>query len=89
MKESELLLKEYEQPLNALAAYCEQVLDSDYNVQELVREADVAWGRVLGERPHFEQVGMPPHPDDCYTVESVRNSLSSLVKQLIATTSSP
>jgi hypothetical protein len=82
VKESELLLKDFEQPLNVLAAYCQQVLGSDYKLKELVRESDIAWGRVLGERPHFEQVGTPPHPDDCYTVESVRSSLSKLIKQL-------
>lgn len=34
------------------------------------------------ERPHFELEGAPPHPDDPYTVASVRKSLSDLLEQL-------
>jgi hypothetical protein len=79
---SELLLKGFEQPLVALAGYCQQVLASDYRLSELVREADVEWARVMGERPYFEQAGCPRHPDDPYTVESVRKKLAGIVEQL-------
>jgi hypothetical protein len=81
---SELLLNNYDQPLVVLAACCQQVLDSDYRLKELVREADVEWGRVYGERPYFEKEGSSPHPDDPYTFESVRKTLSSLVDRLCA-----
>jgi hypothetical protein len=81
---SELLLNNYDQPLVVLAACCQQVLDSGQRLQELVREADVEWGRVFGERPHFDVAGTPPSPDDPYTLESVRNTLSAIVKQLSA-----
>jgi hypothetical protein len=84
LKESELLHKNPDQPLAVLATYCQRVLSSDYGLKELVREADVEWGRMLGERPHFEKEGSPPHPDDCYTVLSVRSALSGLVEQLAA-----
>jgi hypothetical protein len=79
---SELLLSNYDQPLVVLATYCQQVLDSDHRLRELVREADVEWGRVFGERPYFDVDGSPPRPDDPYTFESVRNTLSTIVKQL-------
>ena len=79
---SELLLHHFEQPLFVLAAYCQQVLDSDYRLQELVREADVEWGRVQRERPYFEQEGSPPHPDDPYTFESVRKTLAGFIEEL-------
>ena len=79
---SELFLKNFEQPLVALAAYCQQVLDCELRLQELVRETDVEWGRVQGERPHFEREGRPPDPDDPYTLESVRNRLTWIIKQL-------
>jgi hypothetical protein len=79
---SELLLNNYDQPLVVLAVCCQQVLDSDYRLKELVREADVEWGRVYGERPHFEKEDSSPHPDDPYTFESVRKTLCSLVDQL-------
>jgi hypothetical protein len=84
VKESELLPRNYDQPLAVLVVYCQQVLSSDYSLKELVREADTEWGRMLGERPHFEKEGSPPHPDDCYTVESVRRALSEIIKQLAA-----
>jgi len=84
VKGSELLLNNFDQPLVVLASYCQRVLDSDYLLKEVVREADIEWGRVMVERPHFEREGVPPDPDDCYTVESVRGSLSELVKQLAA-----
>jgi hypothetical protein len=82
VKESELLLKNFDQPLVVLVSYCQRVLESDYLLKELVREADVEWGRVMDERPHFEKEGAPHHPDDPYTVESVRKVLAGLIKRL-------
>jgi hypothetical protein len=82
VRESALLLENYDQPLAALATYCQNVLSSEYSLTELVREADTEWGRVLGERPYFEKGGSPPHPDDPYTVASVRRALSELIEQL-------
>jgi hypothetical protein len=82
MKGSEFLLNNFEQPLVVLAACCQRVLGSDYLLKELVREADVEWGQVRGERPYFETEGSPPHPDDPYTFESVRKTLAGLVEQL-------
>jgi hypothetical protein len=38
IKESELLLESFDQPLVVLTAFCQQVLDSDYLLKELVRE---------------------------------------------------
>jgi hypothetical protein len=51
-------------------------------LEELVRDADIEWGRVMGERPYFEKEGSPHNPDDPYTVESVRDALSERLKQL-------
>jgi hypothetical protein len=80
----DLLLGDYDQPLAVLAGYVRQVLGSDYLLQDLVREADAEWGRVFGERPHFERPGRPPNPDDPYTTESVRAALSRLIDTLAA-----
>ena len=77
VKESELLLHNFEQPLVVLADFCRRVLDSDYLLKELVREADVEWGRV-----HFDREGSPLDPDDPYTFESVRKTLAGLIEQL-------
>lgn len=81
---SELLLNNLDEPLGVLAGYCQRVLDSEYLLGEVVRDADVEWGRVMGERPHFERQGSPPDPDDAYTVESVRQKLAGIVEQLSA-----
>jgi hypothetical protein len=84
IKDSELLLKNFEQPLAVLAAGCQRVLGSDFLLKELVRNADVEWGRVQGERPFFEHEGSPPDSDDPYTLESVRKTLAGLLEQLKA-----
>lgn len=80
--QSDRLLGDYDHPLAVLEKFIRQMLGSDYLLQELVREADAEWGRVFGERPHFERPGCTPHPDDPYTSESVRKELSRLVEKL-------
>ena len=82
VKASELLLKNYDRPLVVLAGCCQRILDSDYLLEELVRDADIEWGRVMDERPYFVKEGSPRHPDDPYTGESVRLALSGLLEQL-------
>jgi hypothetical protein len=81
VKASELLIENFDQPAVVLAAYVNQVLDSETLLKDLVREADVEWGRTLGDRPHFEQEGRPPDPDDPYTLASVRNALTQLLQR--------
>ena len=82
LKGSELLLNNLDKPLLALAAYCRQVLASNHHLEELVREADVEWGRRMDERPHFNKEGSPLHPDDPYTNDSVRTALDSVVTRI-------
>jgi hypothetical protein len=82
IKGSELLLNNYDQPLVVLASCCQRVLDSDYLLKELVRDADVEWGRVMGERPYFQIEGSACDPEDPYTVESVRQVLCEILEQL-------
>ena len=77
---SEILIGNFDQPAIVLAAYVNQVLDSNTMLKDLVREADVEWGRTLGDRPYFEREGRPPDPDDPYTLESVRNALTRLLQ---------
>jgi hypothetical protein len=71
-------------PLVVFAKCIRKVLDSEYLLKELVREADVEWGRLSDERPYFEKDGCPPHPDDPYTLESVRTALTLLASGLAA-----
>jgi hypothetical protein len=81
---SELFLNNFDQPLVVLAACCQRALDSEYLLAEVVRDADIEWGRMMGERPHFENKGSPSDPEDPYTVESVRATLSGLLEKLSA-----
>jgi hypothetical protein len=82
VRESELLLNNLDQPLVVLATYVQHILDSEPLLHEFVREADVEWGRVYGERPYFEKKDVAPNPDDPYTAESVQKSLSQLLATL-------
>jgi len=82
LKGSALLLERLDQPLAALAAYCESVLAADYLLQEVVREADVEWGRAMDERPHFERSGAASDADDPYTIEGVRKILGDALTKL-------
>lgn len=84
VKASEPLLRGFDQPLLALARCVRHALGSDNILKELVREADVEWGRVFGERPYFEKEGSPPSPDDPCTLESMRAALTQLADQLAA-----
>lgn len=80
--ESRALLDNLDQPLLGLVTHVRQVLGSDYQLSELVRTTDMAWGQVLGERPMFEFDGSPPHPDDPYTIASVRAILGRFLAAL-------
>jgi hypothetical protein len=84
VKESVLLLNNPDAPLVVLASFIQRILDSEYLLAELVREADIEWGRTYGERPYFQKVGCPPHQDDPYTIESVQGTLCQLLEQLTA-----
>ena len=82
VKESDLLLSNLDAPLVVLASFLERILASEYLLQELVREADVEWGRAYGERPYFQKEGCAPHQDDPYTTASVQAALSQLLAQI-------
>jgi len=79
---SELLLANLNRPLAALAGYCQRVLASDTRLRELVRQADAEWGWRMDERPHFDRADSAPHPEDPYTVHSVRQTLSNVLARL-------
>jgi hypothetical protein len=82
VKESELLLSNLDEPLVVVAAFVQRTLDSDFLLAELVRECDVEWARLYGERPYFQHPGSQPHADDPYTADSVRHTLSQLLARL-------
>lgn len=86
MQDSDVLMNNCDQPFTVLSECCERILTSEYALQELVRGADVEWARTMDERPYFEQEGAPSHPDDPYTINSVRAALCGIVSELRALT---
>ena len=79
-----LLNADYDRPLAALADCIPRILASEHLLAELVREADAEWGQVQGERPYFQGPGRAPHPDDPYTIDSVRLALVRLCETLVS-----
>lgn len=73
-----LLARHFGDANGALVEFLGKVLDTPANLTELVRQTDARWGRDYDERPHFEKDGQAPHPDDPYTLNGVRMSLSAL-----------
>ncbi|MFO0814948.1 MAG: hypothetical protein U0796_17135 [Gemmatales bacterium] len=84
LKSAEQLQTRHHEPLAFLADALRHVLASDNRLKDVVTDADIEWGRIFGERPYFEREGSPPHPDDPYTLESVRASLQKLLAVLQA-----
>lgn len=66
-------------PLVALRQIIEQILANSYGYYEFVRQVDCKWGEMNDERPHFQQPGQAPHPDDEYTHASVRQQLTEFL----------
>lgn len=76
-------VSEYKQtPLVALEKILQSVIDNPHLLYELVRQVDIKWGQMYGERPYFQQPGQVPHPNDEYTHESVRKDLLDLQTKL-------
>ncbi|MEM1281255.1 MAG: hypothetical protein AAGG53_14835, partial [Cyanobacteria bacterium P01_H01_bin.152] len=65
--------------LQALTELLQPLLTQDAYLREFVRRVDMRWGQMYDERPHFERPGHPPHPDDEYTIASVRSQLQALM----------
>jgi hypothetical protein len=71
-----------EAPVNALKDLIETLLKSPETLYEVVRQADVIWGQLYDERPHFQRPGQAPHPEDEYTHDSVRQTLLACLQRL-------
>lgn len=78
--ENELeIAKNLDQPLIALVEIIESLINKPNLLYEFVRRVDMKWGQTYGKRPHFQSPGQPPHPDDDYTHESVRQKLNDFL----------
>lgn len=69
-------------PLIALRKRLEAVINNQQGLYELVKQVDMKWGQMYGERPYFQSAGQVTHPEDEYTHESVRMQLIKLWEAL-------
>lgn len=74
--------RQLDSPLVALREHLELLVDNPELLYEFVKQVDVKWGQLFGERPYFQQPGQPPHPEDEYTHESVHRQLVELLQRL-------
>lgn len=80
--EDAIISQHLDNPLTALSRILDQILAQPNQLYELVRQADVCWGQLYDERPHFQRPGQPPHPEDEYSHESVKVQLMELRDRL-------
>ncbi|MDC0834751.1 hypothetical protein POG22_17325 [Geitlerinema sp. CS-897] len=73
-----------ETPLQALLELLDSLVNNSEMLYEFVRQVDVKWGELNDERPHFQRPHQPPHPEDEYTHESVRQQLLELRRRVEA-----
>ena len=76
------IIENLEQPLIALREILSGITSNPEILYELVQQVDAKWGQIYGERPHFQQPGQPPHPDDEYTHTSVQKQLVQLLERV-------
>lgn len=82
VKSDPIISKNLESPLESLAQVLEKLLKNKALFYEMVRQADLKWGEMYGERPYFQKPGQAPHPEDEYSHESVAEKLTYLKQQL-------
>ena len=83
VKTNELIVARHlDDPMTALHEIVQSILEKESTLQEFVRQVDVKWGQIFQERPHFQQPGEAPHPDDEYTHESVRDLLIGFMEKI-------
>lgn len=81
-EDAPLLGRHHDRPLAALGEFLQRILGARSELESLVRDADARWGREYQERPHFQGDDEPPHPDDPYTHDGVRERLAELAAGL-------
>ncbi len=80
---SDLFLEQgYERPIVALEMVVKRLLASEPLLRDFVTEVDREWGRMYLERPRLQREDSAPDPDDPYTFQSVRKTLSRLLDQI-------
>lgn len=81
LKSSDTLFsQQLEHPLTSLGLFIEAILNSE--IEEITRQADMAYGQQYGERPIFQKPGESAKAHDPYTHQSVSQDLKNLLIQV-------
>ncbi|AFZ45071.1 hypothetical protein PCC7418_2942 [Halothece sp. PCC 7418] len=78
VKSDSIVSQHLDSPLTSLEKIIDKILQNQELFYEMVRQADLKWGQMYEERPYFQKPGDPPHPEDEYSHESVREKLAEL-----------
>ena len=81
-KEDIRVSRHLDTPLTALAQILESLLNEPTTFQEFFRQVAIAQSKLTGDRPYFQKVGQPPHPDAQYSHKTVKSQLKSLLQSL-------
>jgi len=71
-----------ETPLRYLHHLIKSYVDNPHQLYELKREVAFTWGQINDEKPYFQKPGEPPHPDDEYSHEIVKEMLTRLLAKI-------
>ncbi|MEL6456263.1 MAG: hypothetical protein AAFQ40_16315, partial [Cyanobacteria bacterium J06623_5] len=74
--------RQLDTPLTALAQILDSLLNEPATFCEFARQVAIAHSKLTGDRPHFQQIGKPPHPDAEHTHSSIRKALLELQREL-------
>ncbi len=88
--EADALISQHQDcPLVALTKIIWEIIDNPALLTETVRQSDFRWGQIYDERPHFDIPGKQSHPEDPYTLVSVRGQLENLLTVISHTSQNP
>lgn len=71
-----------ERPFSYLHRLIKSYIDNPNLLYEITWEVDFTWGQIHNEKPYFQKPGEPPHPDDEYSHETVKEKLKDLLVKI-------
>ena len=78
------LSRQLDTPLVALAQVVESILAEPTTLSEFARQVAIAHSHVTGDRPYFQKLNTPPHPQADHTFNSITADLTELLQQIEA-----
>jgi len=76
--------RQLDTPLVALNQVIESTLKEPTSFIEFFRQVAIAQSKLTGDRPYFQQLNQPPHPEADHTHDSIRAALVQLLQDLSA-----